>query len=92
MTSLQLDKRELGKYLDAKYHIFLPSWDEMRAKVEAGTTKGCRSCKGRKIAWREFLRWYPGNTKALGELKALTHCSKIEFWNTLSHPPKKVII
>jgi hypothetical protein len=71
--------------------MYLPSWEFLRKKVNS-VQGGCHSCKGSKIAWREFLQWYKDNPRAIQELKVLTSSTQIDFWNNLVHPPVKVVV
>lgn len=76
------------------YDIYLPSWKPLKelANSNPKQKRGCRSCRSHKAYWREFLTWYEDNPKAIDELKKLTQKTKIEFFNNLVKPIRKVVL
>ena len=94
MSTLQLTKTTLWQYMVPKYKVYLPSWEPMRRVAHNGNgrKRGCSSCKKGRALWREFLQWYEKNPKAITELKQLTSRDQIEFWNSLNHPPQRIVV
>jgi len=92
LSILRLNKSNITRYFDPQFRAYLPSWQSLVTRVKNTSKRGCSRCRRNGKAWREFLAWYPQNTKAFLELKTMLKCSYIEFWDTLNKPVKKVTV